>query len=350
MQRRGLIRTCGSFALLPSALNDQRRHAWSPHLWYTRGTGQLRSPGRGAPIVTKEQLAAKIYHTKSRSQWDYNRIDERLTAASEFTRMDNRPDFGGPREADAEEARAYPYVNSPKWKKLHEHFDEYIKPGTDPKVQACRAVKEHWDSEYFYYPGEAWQQNRPSFRSVPKELLNKQTFYHWSDWILRPEELQTTTRPRSFNPIWPPPGYKVPKMVCKKEFIFGVEEPGLVHEVERYYWHRMWFENNCRQGWIEVPLMLGLLGLFYYVARKNSFFWQMRVQTGNMWYPGRRMIRCFGEPRDPAKERWWWQEPLENTKSFPEEGMTWYLSEVRFGYARWVKEQEERKKLEAVVQ
>lgn len=345
--RRDVAAASGAAALVASTLNVQRRHSWSPYVYYKRGQAKWEVPGPGQCHETKANLENLRYNTKTRSQWDYNRIDERITAESEFTKMDDRPDFGGPREESAQSMYSYMYTNPPKTKKLWEHFDEYTKPGSNAKLEAARAVGEHWDSKGSYYPGEAWQRNRPSFRSVPKELLNKQTFYHWSDWVLRNEEMQGASRPRMWNPIWPPPGYKVPKMVCKREFVFGVEEPGIVHEIERWYWHRNWFENNCRQGPVEIILYVALAYFLYYAARRNMWYFNMRTMMSNMWYPGRHGLRNFGEPADPNTECWWWQEPLENRKEFPEAGLTWYTNEIRFGYINWRKREEERQRMEA---
>ena len=334
-------------SVIGSSLSTQKRHGWAPYIYYQRGPAKIGYPGKGKPADTNE-LRNRQYYPKSRSQWDYVKINENITEQSEFTKMDNRPDFDGPREKGTEEVGAYPYKNPPNHKRLHEYFDEYTQPGSDPKMQAALAVKEHWDAENFYYPGESWQRNRPGFRSVPKEMLNKQTCYHWLDWVTKFEDFQVASRPRTWNPIWPPPGYKVPKLVCKREFVFGVEEPGLVHEIERWYWHRMWFENNVRHGPIEFVLFACLGYALYYVARKNQFFWKMRVMTGNMWYPGRSMCRAFGEPRN-AEEGWWWQKPLEDRESFPEPGLVWYINEIRFGYINYCKKEEERKKMEAAV-
>lgn len=350
MQRRGASasshRRSASVSL---ALGQQARQMWNPYVFYTRGQAKWTVPGPGQCIATKAGIESTKYNTKSRQQWDYNKIDERITAQSEFTKMDDRPDFGGPREQDGFSMYSYMYKNPPNTKKLHEHFDAYTQPGSDPKLEAARAVKEHWDAETHYYPGEAWQRNRPSFRSVPKELLNKQTFYHWTDFFTKQEQMQTTLRPRTWNPIWPPPGYKVPKMVCKREFVFGVEEPGLVHEIERWYWHRNWFENNCRQGPWEIPLFFMLCYTLWYAARRNEWYFNMRMMMSNMWYPGRHGIRNFGEPADPNTDRWWWQEPLENRKEFPEHALTWYLNEIRFGYINYLKREEERKKMASLV-
>ncbi len=328
-------------------LGTQVRH-WTAFIYHSAHQGRTKYPGKGTPADT-EELKARQYYPKSRQQWDYERINEYVTHQSEFTKMENRPDFDGPREAGYPDVDSYAYTNPPQFKKLHEYFDDYTQPGMDPKVAAARAVQEQWDSESFYYPGEAYQRNRPGFRSVPKEMLNKQTWYFFSDFIFKQNEMQAISRPRQFNPMWPPPGYKVPKLACRRDFVFGVEEPGLVHEIERYYWYKMWWENNLRHGPMEFWLWIGLLCACYFTARYHqAYYWKQRVMFGNMWYPGRSLIRAFGEPRN-AEEGWWWQRPLEDKSWFPEQGLVWYYSEVRFGYAAYLKQEEERKKLEAVV-
>jgi len=193
-----------------------------------------------------------------------------------------------------------------------------------------------WDAKEFYYPGEAWQRNRPSFRSVPAELLNRQTWYHWTEMISKAHEIMPTLRPRQWNPIWPPPGYKVPKLVTKREFQFGSEEPGLLAEVERWYWHRAWFENNVRQGPWEVLCYIWFSIWFWCVVRSAEANPKYKGMLSNMYYPGRQFFRSAGEPKDWEKENWWWQEPLEK---WPNQGEIWYLSEIRWKYINLVKKQ-----------
>ncbi|CCW67039.1 unnamed protein product [Phytomonas sp. Hart1] len=297
--------------------------------------------GAKATKVTKEELENLRYFTdRPREQWDYHRVDENLNASSEFRRTEGRQSFfEGQREDNSTINEGS--LHTPRHYRLYEYFDEYTKPGTNSKVAAAQAMKEQWDAKEFYYPGEAWRMNRPGFRSVPKELLNRQTWYHWSDTLLRWDEIQPTMRTRSWNPDWPPPGYHVPKLQCKKEFYFGVEENGLVSEVERYNWYRSWLDNNLRAGWLEIPILVMFFGTMYYLARNAMSVMSMRAVMGNLFYPGRHMVRPFGVPKDWEKECFWWQKPLED---FPNQGEVWYMNETRFGYINYIKKRDAREK------
>lgn len=168
--------------------------------------------------ITREELEKTRYFTqKPHDKWDYHRVEQNIDSQSEFRKTDGREGFfQGMREDNS--TLHHGSLHTPGKYRLYEYFDEYTKPGVNTKLAAAYAVKEQWDAEEFYYPGEAWRRNRPGFRSVPKELLNRQTWYHWSDTIAQWDKIQPTMRTRSWNPDWPPPGYKVPKMEGKRSF------------------------------------------------------------------------------------------------------------------------------------
>lgn len=294
--------------------------------------------------ITKEELQNfRYFNTKSREQWDYNRIDESVTQRSEFRDTSSRPTFETGQRPDNSFVNDY-HPHTPKKYSLHDYFDEYTKPGVNKKVAACYAVKENWDADEFYYPGESWQKNRPGFRSVPKEILNRDTWYHWSDVFTKVGDLQATLRTRSWNPQWPPPGYKMPKMSCKKEFIFGAEDPSVVTEIERYYWYRSWMDNNMRVGFQELFLFVNLAVVLYYYARSGNSNMVRRSMFSNLYYPGANFLRPFGVPRDWENEYFWWQEPLD---TFPNQGEVYYMDKMRFGYMRHLEQRDAREALEA---
>lgn len=320
-----------------ASLQTVQRRTYMPFV----GPNRFVMPGQ--PIITKAQAENMKFQAKSREQWDYQGIDEKLTAQSTLNNQSRREEFDGPRP-DNSTCFAGSLKNAPHFKRLHEYFDEYNKPGGNKSADAIRAVREHWDSENFYYPGESWQRNRPSFRSVPAELLNKQTWYHWTEIITKFEDISATTRHRAWNPIWPPPGYKVPKLWTKREFQFGVEEPGLLSEIERWYWHKQWFESNQRQGPWEALLWMLTLSFMYDVATRNEDNVKMKSMYANMYYPGRQCIRSKGEPRDWEKDNWWWQEPLE---TWPNQGEIWYWSEIRYKYINHIKKRDAEEALKA---
>eukprot|EP00796_Vickermania_ingenoplastis_P004916 gene4916-3528_t len=297
--------------------------------------------GNKSTKVSKEELEKlKFFTQRPNSKWDYNRIDENINSSSEFRRTENREGFYEGQREDGSTTH-HGSLHTPSHYRLYEYFDEYTKPGVNKKLAAAYAVKEQWDSEKFYYPGEAWQKNRPGFRSVPKELLNRQTWYHWSDTIMKWDEIQPTIRTRSWNPDWPPPGYHMPKLQCKKEFYFGVEEEGLVSEIERYNWFRSWSDNNLRCGWREIPIFMIFFGMLYWVARNAQAVNSWRAMMSNMYYPGRQMIRPFGVPNDWEAGSFWWQKPLEE---FPNQGEVWYLNKTRFGYINHLRERDAKEK------
>ncbi len=305
--------------------------------------GRSRLPGDGTATNSKQEMdRIRYFETKSRSQWDYQGIDERITMASQFNDRQQRPTFDGPRPDNECCFNATLSSWNPKFKKLHEYFDEYTKPGTDRKVAAAMAVKEQWDSAEtynssgFYYPGETWKRNRPSFRSVPAELLNSQTWYHWIDLAYNLNELATTYRDRKFNPQWPPPGYQLPafNVAGNRQFIFGADEPSLISEIERWFWFRNWFENNMRQGPWEYLGYFCFCFVFWCITRSQGSNTRFRAMLHNVYYPGRSLVRAFGEPKDWATEKWWWQEDLV---TWPNQGEIWYLGEIRWKYINLVK-------------
>lgn len=312
------------------------------HAFQFGGINYWKLPyGANSTNVTKEELESiRFFTDKPRDKWDYQRIDENINASSEFHRTEGREEFfQGQREDNS--TTQHGSLHTPSKYRLYEYFDEYTKPGEDQKVAACYAVKEQWDASEFYYPGEAWQKNRPGFRSVPKELLNRQTWYHWSDTIVKWDEIQPTMRTRSWNPDWPPPGYQVAKMQCKKEFAFGIEDEGLVSEVERYNWFRSWSDNNLRLGWMEVPLLVLLALGMYLVARNAGSVTAMRSMYSNLYYPGRTMVRPFGVPENWETGCFWWQRPLEE---FPNQNEVWLMNQTRFGYINFIKQRDAREK------
>jgi hypothetical protein len=305
--------------------------------------GIWRLPGNSMPIGDSHKLKnIKYFNTKSRSQWDYQGIDEKITNQSQFKDLSQREDFNGPRK---DHQVTYHYSldsNGHGYTRLHEYFDEYTQPGIDKKAAIARSVKEHWDADEFYYPGETWRRNRPSFRSVPQELLNKQTWYHWIDLAYNLNELAVTYRNRMWNPQWPPPGHKMPKFNTTREFVFGVDDPALVAEIERWYWFRNWFENNMKQGpweWLGY-FMFGVW--FWATVRSQHCNTKYKAMLANMYYPGRQAFRSFGEPKDWATERWWWQEPLE---TWPNQGEVWFCGEMRWKYINMKKKEDAETKL-----
>lgn len=294
--------------------------------------------------VTREELQdIKYFKNAPGSKWAYNRIDENINSQSEFRQTAGREEFfEGQREDNS--TMHHGSLHTPGKYRLYEYFDEYTKPGSNKKMAAAYALKEQWDAEEFYYPGEVWQRNRPGFRSMPKELLNKQTWYHWSHTLTQWDKIQPTIRTRSWNPDWPPPGYHVPKLQCKKEFVFGIEEEGLVSEVERYNWFRSWSDSNMRCGWMEIPLFGMLFFTLWWLARNAQSVTAMRAMWSNLYYPGRTMIRPFGVPEDWETGCFWWQRPLEE---FPNQSEVWYMNQSRFGYLNYIKQRDAREKLMA---
>lgn len=288
--------------------------------------------GANSTKVTKEELNATKYNTKSREQWNYNRVDDTVNAFSEFRKVDHRPDFSGLREHTLLND-----THTPQEYRLMDHFDEYTKPGSDRKYQAACAVKEQWDADESYYPGEQWQRNRPGFRSVPKEILNRQSWYHWRTMFKNFDEIQATIRTRSWNPNWPPPGMKLPTFNTKKEFAYGADDPALMAEADRFAWFLSNVEYNFRVGFYEYILTFFAALLVWVETRYRFRQVQMRSQTNGMWYPGRVLVSPYGSITN-LDEVYWWQRPLTEFKN---QGEVWFHNQVRYGYANHLKKRDE---------
>lgn len=294
----------------------------SIHMWALPGFA-------GDTNVSRQELdAIRFFRTKPRDQWEYNRIDERISSASEYTKTHHRPQFHeGPRMDN--EFMNSASMQTPKKYNLHDQFEKYTQPGSDKKFMAALAVREHWNAEESYYPGETWRNRRPSFRSAPQELLNRNTWYHWIDVAMNFDKMQAMGRSRSWNPMWPPPGYKCEPLHVKKSFQFGIEEPALVAEVERYYWYRSHWENNVRMGLYEAFCTVIALYPIYCVLKSLYSYHTMKTVYSNMWYPGRTFLRPTGIPKDPEREGFWWQVPLDK---FPNQGEVWFVHEILYKY------------------
>jgi hypothetical protein len=293
----------------------------------------------GSPKVTKEEVKNWPPPNNKREPFGYNRVDDFMHHTSEFRKP--RDAFNtGPRPDNSGSDKAR-YTNPPNYTRLHEHFDEYTKPGSDPKVQAVKAVKEYWDASEFYYQGESWKRNRPSFRSVPQEMLNRESWYHYTQFVKNYHKFATTARPRQVNPIWPPPGYQLPEFATKKVFKFGADDPGLIMEIERWAWHRLWIENVSRFGPWEILLWIAALSMMYHSMRSGQDNLNMLKVFAGLYFPGQHSVRAYGEPADPIKEGFWWQQPLE---TWPNKSEIWYLREVRFGYINYIKKRDAERK------
>lgn len=294
--------------------------------------------------ITKEELNNfRYFNTRSRKQWDYTRIDDSITSNSEFRKYSHRPDFDTGTRTDNSQVN-YGYTSTPSHYRLQDYFDEYTKPGVDRKWAAAIAVKEQWDANEHYYPGESWQQNRPAFRSVPKELLNRDTWYTGLDMAKNFDKVQSTTRVRSWCPQWPPPGLKVPKMQCKREFEFGAEDPSVVGEIERYYWFKSWQDSNMRFGVREFISLIVFFYIVYFYARIANDVMVQRSMFSNLFYPGRNFLRSFGTPKDWEKEPFWWQRPLDE---FPNQGVIYVLNGWWNKYPLYIQQRDERERLES---
>ena len=293
--------------------------------------------------VSKADLDRRTYNkTKSRTQWNYTRIDETVNMNSQFRDSSKRPDFDGPREDNSQFHKGGVH-GTPKHYRLSDWFDEYSKPGSNKKIMALEALKEQWDADEFYYPGETWKKNSPAFRSVPKELVNKQTWAN-KEVLSKSPEIFATLRNRPFHPQWPPPGMKIPRMNAKKEFEFGIEDPALVAEVERYAWYRSWVDANCRMGPREIFIFLSTIAVMWFWMRYSRSNTLMYTKMANLWYPGRSLVRAFGEPIDPNVDCFWWQEP---THTFPNKGVVYWLGNIHTCYIDHLKERDEKELLEA---
>ena len=256
------------------------------------GRGKWWFPGKGNQPIDSDYMKEKVFWTKGRDQWDYNKINESVTKQSTFGSFEERTDFGrdsksafekGPRDYDYQDMQKGMFKNPTKnVKQLHEYFDEYTQPGVNEKMAAAEAVKEHWDSENFYYPGESWKRNRPAFRSVPKEVLNKETWYSLIHLVSNWEKVPTMLRPRAFNPRWPPPGFRLPKYPERKDMYIGLDHPEIVHELERHYWYMMWRVRNFRMGGGDLLWWLLIIYVFYYSMRNCAMEHQMMKMMQNL--------------------------------------------------------------------
>ena len=285
-----------------------------------------KMPSNVRSRVRKEDLPP-FFTTKSRDQWDYKRIDDTINAQSEFRKTEHRPQWESLRDDMGEEITGS--THTPSHYRLWHHFDEYVNM-KDKRVAAAVAVKEQWNSENFYYPGEEFMQNRPGFRSVPKEILNKQTRYDYGSMEFF-KKLQETMRHRPTVPHWPPPGYKMQPMNCKKQFEFGTDDPNLVSEVERYYWYTCWrFETNIRFGPDALLRLACTVFFFYYMMRDTATTVVKRAMENGFYYPGRFLMRPWGVPRDwnDENDHFWWQKPLDE---FPCTGLIYWFSRHQFG-------------------
>jgi len=336
-------------AALPTEMQQQKRGiANYPRLvLYSTGRGKFIFPAAHMRPINSDYIKSKTFHdVKGRDQWDYNKIDETLTRQSEFNNMEGRDMFYGTRDYDIKYGQPAmqdeTWCNHPKRvKPLHQYFDEYTQPGTDDKYEAARAMQEHWDSENFYYPGENWKRNRPAFRAVPKEVLNKETWYNFVSCCQNVEKICTQHRPRNWVPRWPPPGFRMPKYPARKDLHIGLEHPELVHEYERWYWYRMWDHQNVRYGWAELVFFWWCFWLGW-VTMKTATGQQlmMHLVWSNQWYPGKFMVRSYGEANN-AEDGFWWQYPLDDTQWFKDPGFIWYFNEIRFGFINYENRQAE---------
>lgn len=268
----------------------------------------------GIPKVTKAQLYSNrgVFETKGRDKWDYDKIDEQINNASEFRDKTNRDQFfEGPKKDNSTLNTGS--MATPKHYRLHEYFEEYTKPGTNKKVAAALAVREQWKMAEF--PSEKFAQERPGFRGVPKELLNRNTYYGTIDtYLLHTKDIYIEHRARAWVPTWPPPGYKMQRMQCKKEYTFGVEDHTLVAEVERFNWYKAWVDQNQRMAWIDVVAFFTNLAVFIWMQRNHGEYTVMKAHLSGVMYPGRHFIRTNGTPKNWETDCFWFQRDL---KDFP---------------------------------
>ena len=267
----------------------------------------------GAPKATKRDYDnIRYFNTKPRDKWDYDRIDEQINQSSEFRDKTNREQFfEGPRKDNSNLNSGG--MHTPHHYRLYEYFDEYTKPGVNKKVAAALAVEEQWKKTE-QFPSETFVKDRPGFRSVPKEILHRNTYYSHFLMLDNAEKVWTEHRPRAWCPHWPPPGYKMQRMQCKKEFTFGVEEVSLVAEIERFNWYKAWQETNTRLGWRECLAVVTNGISFIWFQRNHGELTVMRAHMSGMMYPGRFFIRSNGTPKDWETGSFWFQKPL---KEFP---------------------------------
>ena len=288
----------------------------------------------GHNLVDRYDTSKYEFNVAPRDKWDYQGVNEKLTSQSVFNNVEDRDQFDGPRQTNetcTEGSYGGHFGNPKKHKKLHEYFDEYTKPGAtehEQKVMAAKAVHEQWGSKFFYYPGEASTRNRPSFRSVPHEILNRHTWYNAFSLFKEMNKCMTLHRNRAQNPMWPPPGYRIAPMETRRRFLFGIEEPGIVTEFERFSWWQCWRDNNLRFGPAEFLAMLLMWYQMYVNAKCSRQHLNIRAMSGNLHYPGRSWLRSYGEPQDWTKGNFYWQEPAE---TFHNASEFWYWHKMRMG-------------------
>eukprot|EP00759_Apiculatamorpha_spiralis_P039954 PhF_6_TR38666/c0_g1_i1/m.57839 len=298
----------------------------------------------GTPHVTKEEVRTWKFNNK-REPFGYNSVDDMMSTTSEFRKPRSEQFYTGPRPNN--EGTGYwkaQYTNFDGTSQLHDHFDEYVKASNKP-VAAAKLVREYWDQEEFYYQGEPWKKNRPSFRSVPQEMLNRETWYNWVHFIKGWPTYLSMQRPRQQNPMWPPPGYTLPPWTTKKVFQFGADDPGLIMELERWAWHRTWFENTYRTGMNELLVWIFCLSFMWYCCRSGQEHLNMKKVVAGLYFPGQHSVRAFGEPEDPIKEGFWWQQPLE---TWHNQGDIFFFRDVRYKYINYIKERDAKRAAEAL--
>jgi hypothetical protein len=294
--------------------------------------GQQSSTRWGIPRAKKADYdRIRFFETKGRDKWAYDKIDEQINSNSEFRDKTNRETFFEGARQDNSTLNTGS-MHTPKHYRLHDYFDEYTKPGVNKKVAACLAVHEVWKNDDSF-PGETWAKDRPGFRGVPKELLNRSTYYSFfSERFENAHKVAVELRPRPWCPHWPPPGYKMTRMQCKKEFTFGVEDPTLVAEVERFNWYKAWQEQNGRLGWREIFLFFTNLASFVWLTRNHNELTVMRAHVGGMMYPGRHFIRSNGTPKNWETGCFWFQRDLSDFPTYCRRAMapyrSWYCGEI----------------------
>lgn len=325
-----------------SAVTAFQRRGYVGYTYQTLHQWNLPDRSRTDTDVSAEDLRnLKFFNTKSRQQWDYNRVDDTVNGFSEFRKTSHRPDFSGMREETVLHD-----LHTPKKYSLHDHFDEYTKPGADRKYQAACAVKEVWDAAESYYPGEQFKRNRPGFRSVPKEILNKQTWYHWSDFLGKWDEINATVRTRSWNPNWPPQGLEVPVLETRRRYKWGGDHPGLMNEQDRFSWYNASHDQNVRIGFVELCISIAVLIVLWYENKYRYLRLIFISQQNGMWYPNRVLMATGGSIQRSLEEDYWWQRPISE---FSNQGEFWYQNEVLFGYINHLKRRDAREEIEAAL-
>lgn len=326
------------------------------HALFNHGRGKQGLPGAGTP-VDSNYIRNMRFNPKSREQWDYNKIDETITKQSEFTSRAGREDFDNPaREIKFADMNSNQHMNTPKTgvRNLHEYFDQYTQPGDDAskKKMAAEAVQEFWDAENWYYPGETWKQNRPSFRSVPKEIINKETYYGNVDLFYKWEVICSSVRPRVNNPRWPPPGlnmgtYYLGESAWRNTYQPQADKNNFVPasgpEADRYLYYSNW---NVELGkrWTFVNILSFVFLIYFCQEIWNLICFYMyympTYKWANKWYPGYWSMALEGEWKH-EKDKFFWQEDLDNTYWFNDQSRVYYESEDAMRWIRWFDRQKE---------